>query len=107
MRHYSVFALTRTASEAISEYTGVAYSAAYPDAGTEVFLGVARTDAEVGMPYTVVTAGYMPIKMADGETLAVGDEVQLDASGQAVAAGVISTGRYVAEIENNYVYLIL
>lgn len=111
MRTYPLLSVTRTATEAVTKDTLVAISAAYPDAGTEKILGVAETDAEIGDAFNVIVKGYVPVKVASGESIDLGEVIGVDAAGMAVASDsasdVIAAFLPAVEIENNYVYLIL
>lgn len=69
--------------------------AVYPAAGAAVY-GVMTTNQPAGAAGRVVYAGTVPVEIAPGETLEIGDTVGSDAAGRAVADGAIGVVRAVS-----------
>lgn len=69
--------------------------AVYPAAGAAVY-GVMTTNQPEDAAGRVVYAGTVPVEIAEGQTLAIGDTVGSDAEGRAVSGGSIGVVRAVS-----------
>lgn len=77
---------TITAGEALTANTVVAFGGSYANADTENLLGVVDCDAASGELVTVHLKGILSVKMADSETVDVGETLGVDAAGMGTAS---------------------
>lgn len=83
MQHHVILSVTHPLTADVTKYSVVRYGGDYTVG--EPILGVALEDGKAGELGSIAVRGILPVKIATGETLEVGDLLDLDENGQGVA----------------------
>ena len=83
MQHNVILSVTCRLTADVTKFSVVRYTGAYNT--DSPVLGVALEDGASGDYGAIAVQGLLPVKIADGETLNVGDLLGLDAAGNGVA----------------------
>lgn len=107
MQHNVTLSVTRRLTADVTQFSVVRYDGAYTT--DSPVLGVALGAGASGEYRAVAVQGLLPVKIAEGETLNVGDLLGLDAAGNGVAPlspDKVSDFLPVFEIVNDYALVI-
>ena len=108
MQHHVILSVTHPLTADVTKYSVVRYDGAYTTGS--LVLGVALEDGKAGELGSIAVRGILPVKIATGETLEVGDLLDLDENGQGVAhdsSNKVSDFSTVFKISEGYALVII
>lgn len=100
--------LSVKATAALTANSVCRFSGGY--SGTTPYIGVVHSDTAIGEMATVTVTGVFPVKLATGQTVAVGEVLGVNASGLGVAnndAGKVADFKPVLYSEGGFAYVVL
>jgi hypothetical protein len=100
--------LSVKATAALTANSVCRFSGGY--SGTTPYIGVVQADTAIGDMATVTVTGLFPVKLVAGQTVAVGEVLGINASGQGVAnadGGKVADFKPVLFTEAGYAYVVL
>lgn len=108
MQHYVNLSVTCKFPDNVTKYSVVRFDGGYTD--TSPILGVVLEDGSPWEYGAVAVRGILPVKIATGETVNVGDLLGLDEFGKGVAPSSslkVSDFAYVYEISQGHALVII
>lgn len=108
MQHNVILSVTHPLTTNVTQFSVVRYTGAYTT--DSPVLGVALEAGNSGEYGAIAVQGVLPVKIAEGETLNVGDLLGLDAAGNGVApasGSKVSDFTTVFKIVKNYALVII
>ncbi len=108
MQHNVVLSVSHPLTANVTKFSVVRVDGAYTTASP--ILGVAFEDGASGEYGAIAVQGLLPVEIATGETLAVGDLLGLDAAGKGVAptsGNKVSDFATVVEISKGYALVVI
>ena len=108
MQHNVILSVTHPLTANVTKSSVVRVDGAYTPSSP--ILGVALADGASGENGSIAVQGLLPVEIATGETLAVGDLLGLDAAGKGVApasGNKVSDFSTVVEISQGFALVII